>query len=338
MTLREPDALPKDMELFLSNLVHDLRNLLDGVAMMLPRDAGPSPEALLQEATFRNVYDVLRKAEDYRARVGPQARTEGATEVSPVLERVIKALRPFLRERNLSVSSSDEAWVEMDARPLRAMLENILHVIAKRTGKGDAIRLVLDAHEDVHVACEAPALAVPTRPEELFSTDFKDGLDLWASREIARAHDGDLVCEPLESGLRVVLRLPRRESAGTETQPWTRQRILIVDDNSDSAKSLAMILSSAGFETEVCIDGTSVRDVSRSFHPEALVLDLGLPDIDGYEVCRRLRAEPGGDQLLILAVSGRGDDATLAEVETAGFDEHFLKPVDAKQLIRRLCE
>lgn len=338
MTLRKPVVLPKDLDLFLSALVHDLRNLLDGVAMMLPRDAGQSPETLLQEATFRNVYDVLRKAEDFRARVRPPARTEGATEVSPVLERVLKALRPFFRERDLSVSSSDEASVAMDPRSLRAMFENILHVMAKRTSKGDAIRLVLDSHEDVRVACEAPALAVPTRPEEFFSPDFKDGLDLWVSREVARVHDGDLVCETFESGFRIVLRLPKREAAGAETQPWTRRRILIVDDNSDTAKSLAMILSSAGFEAEVCVDGASVREVSRSFHPEALVLDLGLPDIDGYEVCRRVRAEPGGDELLILAVSGRGDDATLAEVETAGFDDHLLKPVDAKQLIRRLCE
>jgi len=203
---------------------------------------------------------------------------------------------------------------------------------------GHAGPVVLVSNEEFLAACEAPALAGPTKPEELLSPEFEDGLDVWVSREMARVHGGDLVCETFESGLRIVLTVPKREPAGAETEPWTRRRILIVDDNSDSAKSLAMILSSAGFETEVCVDGASVLEVARSFHPEALVLDLGLPDIDGYEVCRRVRAQPGGDPLLVLAVSGRGNDVTLAEVETAGFDEPFLKPVDAKQLIRRLCE
>lgn len=343
MTRREPEVSSKDFERFLSDMVHDLRNLLDGVAMTLPRSTTPSPEVMLQEATFRNVYDVLRKAEDFRARVRPPSPNEGSTEVSPVLERVMKTLQPFLRERNVSVAGTGDAWVATNARALREILENILHVVAKRTGKGDTIRVEVESNDGVRTTCEVPKLAVPTTPDELLppklppeTPAFKDGLDLWVSRQRARSHGGDLVCEAHAAGLDIVLTLPKPDSADEGRDSWTRQRVLVVDDNDDSARSLAIILSSAGFETEVCGDGASAEELTSSFRPDALLLDLGLPDIDGYEICRRLRQSHGG-QLLILAISGREDDETLSAVEAAGFDDYFLKPVDPKQLIRRLC-
>lgn len=340
MTQDEPNVSNRDVEPFLSDLVHDLRNLLDGVVMTLHQDSSPSPERTLQEVTFRNVYDVLRKTEDFRDRLRPHAPASGNSEIAPIVERALKALRVFLRERDVSLTSPESVYVAADSRALRRILENVIHVVTKLTGEGHSILVAIGRREgDVELTLDVPKLAAPTGPDELFSQDFKSGLDLWVSREMARSCGGDLSCERREKGLRLVLKLPKGKTY-EEAKPELRskRRVLVVDDDPDSAKSLALILSSAGFEVEICRDGASAIETARSFGPDALVLDLGLPGVDGYEVCRQLRRGPGGEALLVVAVSGRGDDETWAAARRAGFDDHILKPIDVGQLIRRLCE
>ncbi|HXV63196.1 MAG TPA: response regulator [Vicinamibacteria bacterium] len=340
MTRREAEAFTSiEVERFLSGLVHDLRNLLDGVTMTLLQNSADPTQRSLKEVTFRNVYDVLRKAEDFLDRACPPNRVDGNAEVSPIVERAFKGLGPFLRDRSLSFTSSDGVWVAVDTRVLRRIIENVVHVLSKYTEKGAEIRLSMRRGDYVDLTFEVPQLAVSTVPTELFSPDFKDGLDLWVSRERVRSCGGNLSGEPYEKGLRLELRLPKSEpSEEAKLRPGKKRKVLVVDDNLDSARSFAVLLSSAGFQTEVCRDGASALETAASFEPDALVLDLGLSGMDGYEVCRRVRSAPGGERLLVLAVSGRADDESLAAVRDAGFDGHLLKPVDPKQLIQRLFE
>jgi CheY-like chemotaxis protein len=336
---REEGAVERDVEAFFSDLIHDLRNLLDGVTMMLPRDSAASPELLLHEATFRNVYDILRKAEDFRDRSRPRADAGGSAELEPVVERALEDLRPFIRDREVELTRSGRTpVVTVNERALRKILENVLHVVSKRSVKRKPIHLSIEDGDDVVVALETPRLATETEARDLFSPSFKDGLDLWVSRETVRSVGGELTCTRDNDGLCVRVTLPKGGADGDEPPAPSNRRVLVVDDNPDSAKSLEILLSSAGFEVEVCTDGASALETVSSFGPEAVVLDLGLPDIDGYEVCRLLRRGPGGEQVLVLAVSGRDDRETYDAVDAAGIDELFVKPVDHRHLIRRLRE
>jgi CheY-like chemotaxis protein len=118
------------------------------------------------------------------------------------------------------------------------------------------------------------------------------------------------------------------EPARTAAGATTGKRILVVDDNVDAATTLGELLSALGHEVVVRFDGKSALAEAASFAPEVLVLDIGLPDFDGYELARRLRAEPATAQARYLALTGYGQahDRTLARA--AGFDHHFVKPVD----------
>ena len=113
-------------------------------------------------------------------------------------------------------------------------------------------------------------------------------------------------------------------------------KILVVDDNVDSAESLALLLSMGGHETQVAHDGAAAMDAAAQFLPDVMLLDLGLPKIDGLEVCRRVRREPWGRTMAMVALTGFSQDRDRLEAESAGFDRHMVKPIDYDALVRTL--
>lgn len=113
-------------------------------------------------------------------------------------------------------------------------------------------------------------------------------------------------------------------------------RILIVDDHADTAESLALWLRRRGYETHVAADGARGLEAADALRPQAVLLDLGLPQFDGYEVARRLRARPDGDGLTLVAVSGRALPEDEARSRAAGFDHFLVKPVDFERLQQAL--
>ena len=113
-----------------------------------------------------------------------------------------------------------------------------------------------------------------------------------------------------------------------------RRRILVVDDNVDVADMLAVLLGARGHEVRTVYDGRSAVAEAAAFSPHAVVLDLGLPDIDGVEVCRALRREPWGERARIVAVSGWGQDEDKRRTAEAGFDAHLTKPASIEQVAR----
>ncbi|HEU4531014.1 MAG TPA: response regulator [Steroidobacteraceae bacterium] len=118
--------------------------------------------------------------------------------------------------------------------------------------------------------------------------------------------------------------------------PRDARRILIVDDNIDSAQSLAMLLGMSGYETHTAHDGVeAVRSAEQSL-PAAVLLDIGLPGQNGYEACRRIRQQPWGKHMVLIALTGWGQDADREQAEQAGFDTHIVKPVDFEALLRML--
>ncbi|MGH8635701.1 MAG: response regulator [Burkholderiales bacterium] len=130
----------------------------------------------------------------------------------------------------------------------------------------------------------------------------------------------------------------------TETPPLPEtetvvsgRRILIVDDNRDAAISLSMLLELSGNKTETAYDGLAAIDAAARFEPDVVLLDIGLPGLNGYEVARRMRNEPWGKHVKLVAVTGWGHPEDRSRAIAAGFDAHLLKPVDHAALVKLLA-
>lgn len=117
-----------------------------------------------------------------------------------------------------------------------------------------------------------------------------------------------------------------------------KRRVLVVEDNLDSVHSMAALVRMMGHEVEFAINGFAALDVARKFRPDVVLLDIGLPDINGYEVARQVRALPGVRQPRLIALTGWGQEQDRRQSREAGFDAHMVKPVDPDELARTLAE
>jgi CheY-like chemotaxis protein len=126
----------------------------------------------------------------------------------------------------------------------------------------------------------------------------------------------------------------RARSAGPSATPY---RVLIADDNVDAAVALAFLLDSAGYDVHIARDGQEALETARRLHPDAILLDIAMPKVTGDEVCRQLRREPWTDGVLIAAVTGFSAADARERSRSAGFDHHFVKPLDAA-LLRQLLQ
>jgi len=118
----------------------------------------------------------------------------------------------------------------------------------------------------------------------------------------------------------------------------TRRRILVVDDNRDSADTLAKLLALSGHETQTAYDGIEAVAAVEKFLPDLVLLDIGLPKLDGYEACRRIRRMPGGERIVIIAMTGWGQEQDRRKSKEAGFNGHLVKPLEYGALMKLLAE
>jgi CheY-like chemotaxis protein len=165
-------------------------------------------------------------------------------------------------------------------------------------------------------------------------------------RALARLHGGSVeVCsDGIGKGSEFVIRLPVSEEEMIVALRPRRlppvsgegRSVLIVDDNEDAAISLSMVLEMEGHQVLVAFDGTSGFEAAQNNKPEVIILDIGLPDTNGYEVARRIRREPWGVQVGLIALTGWGQEKDRREAQAAGFDHHFTKPADLERLTKLL--
>jgi len=172
------------------------------------------------------------------------------------------------------------------------------------------------------------------------------GIGLSLARQLVHLHAGriDAASEGIGKGSEFTVRLPLAtaavvehavaESAGTEKTEASSmaRRILVVDDNTDAADSLGVLLGILGHDVEIAHDGVAALRVARKFDPELVFLDIGLPEMNGYEVARRLREEAGLARAKLIALSGYGTQRDQLRSKEAGFDLHLVKPVDPRSL------
>jgi CheY-like chemotaxis protein len=173
------------------------------------------------------------------------------------------------------------------------------------------------------------------------------GIGLTLVKNLVEMHGGTVEAQSAGRGhgSEFVVRLPALdESAAAPPEPRINEptkmpgrRILIVDDSRDAATSLAILLKLTGNETHTAFDGLKAVEAAATLRPEVVFLDIGLPSLNGYEVCRRIRGQPGGKGMLVVALTGWGQEEDRKKCRDAGFDSHLVKPIQLPALTKLLA-
>ena len=175
------------------------------------------------------------------------------------------------------------------------------------------------------------------------------GIGLTLVKRLVEMHGGSVFAhsDGTGTGSNFIVRLPipnwelNHESRPAREQKLTAarasRRVLVVDDNEDSATSLGMLLSMLGYETHTAVDGPAGLEAVARFRPDVALLDIGMPKLNGYEVARRIREQPGGKELVLIAITGWGQAADRQRTIEAGFNHHMVKPVDLAALANLLA-
>jgi two-component system CheB/CheR fusion protein len=350
---------------FLAMLAHELRNPLapirnaaQALRLFGPEERGPRHA---REVIERQVEHLGRLVDDLldvsRITSGKVELRKAIVDVAEVVERAVETVDPLVRARrqDLKIALPDEPiLVDADAMRLAQVVANLLSNASKYTPEGGSLALSAEAADGQMVLrVKDTGIGIPPDMlEEIFglftqvgrSLDRAHGglgIGLTLVRSLVQMHGGSVEAfsEGIGKGSEFFVRLPawaegRRpakaeEFAAPRSSP---RRILVVDDNVDAAETLAMVLKHRLHEVRTANDGRSALRVASAFLPDVVLLDIGLPDLNGFEVARRLRREPGSRPILLVAVTGYGqrDDRRLAM--EAGFDHHLVKPVSPEVL------
>jgi CheY-like chemotaxis protein/two-component sensor histidine kinase len=286
-------------------------------------------------------------------------------QLAAVIQQSVEACRPLAESRRQQVSvllPPEPIEVQADPGRLAQVFGNILHNACKYTEPGGRIEVsaALVGDEAV-VQFKDSGVGIPSnRLDSIFemftqvdrnleNTQGGLGIGLSLVKRLVEMHGGSVEAfsEGPGRGSEFVIRLPvARHKARVEPtiQPAAdpdpvlpRRRVLIVDDDNDSAASLAMLLQVSGQETHTAHDGLEALKAAERLQPDVILLDVGLPKLNGYEVCRQLRQQLWGKRVVIVAVTGWGQDEDREKSMAAGFDAHLVKPPDYAALMRLLA-
>ena len=364
--LREADRKKDE---FLAILAHELRNPLAPISnalQLLQRDGVDSAiRDQAREMMERQVDQVVRLVDDlmdvsYITRNQLVLRKQ-RTELIAVVQSAVEACRPFIERRGhrLQVALPPQpVYLDADAARLAQVFCNLLNNAAKYTDRGGCIQLSLQP--------EAGAVVIKVRDDgvgiaaDMLEKIFESftqldrsleraqgglGIGLSLVRGLVRMHGGTVEArsDGPGAGSEFLVRLPVT-SGGKRGGPHTgkstvvkaadrvRHRILVVDDNKDAAVSTAMLLKLMGHETCTAHDGLDAVEAALAFKPDVVLLDLGLPRLNGYDAARRIREQSAGAKLLLIAMTGRGREDDKRRSVEAGCDVHLVKPVDPAAL------
>jgi signal transduction histidine kinase/ActR/RegA family two-component response regulator len=365
--LREMDRRKDE---FLATLAHELRNPLAPLRNMLEliKRANGDPAVIEQaEVTMSRQLQQLEQLVDdlldvNRITRGKLQLRKRRVELAPLLHQATEPAKPLAERarQELTVSApSEPMWVRADPVRLVQIFGNLLTNACKYTDDGGHIQIIAERVDgEAVVTVKDDGIGIP--PDqlravfEMFSqvksgqerAEGGLGIGLTLVKRLVEMHDGyvEAHSEGLGRGSEFIVRLPvldaphaERPAATAAHAAPTRRKILIVDDNRDSAMSLALLLGQLGHETRQAYDGLDAIRAAEEFRPNLILLDIGLPHLNGYDVCRRIRTQPWGD-MMIVALTGWGQDEDRQKSREAGFDHHLVKPIGYAALMQLLSE
>jgi signal transduction histidine kinase/CheY-like chemotaxis protein len=371
--LRETDRRKDE---FLATLAHELRNPLAPVRnalqiLKMPRVDVETVERS-REMMERQVQHLVRLVDDLldvsRVMRGKIELRREPVELATVVAWAVETVQPLVEAQghDLSVRMPSESLL-LDADPVRLaqVVGNLLTNAAKYTEPSGRIWLTAERDGDMaalRVRDNGIGIASHMLPRifELFvqldhgSTKAQGGLGIGLTlvKNLVEMHNGIVQArsDGLGHGSEFVVRLPLVASAvdpdhGADTAsqadqfvPPSGKRLLVVDDNQDAANSLAMLLKLQGHDARVAYSGIGALEMTKTYTPDVVLLDIGMPGMDGYEVARRMRQQVGLEGVVLAALTGWGQQEDRRRSKEAGFDHHLVKPVDVAELNRLLGE
>jgi signal transduction histidine kinase/ActR/RegA family two-component response regulator len=363
--LRE-DERQKDH--FMAMLGHELRNPLAGIdsglRLLEHGAAGRQADWAVgmmrkQVAQLANLLDdLLDVARIARGKLELQRRVVSLREI---VEAVVAAAGPRLAEQNqkLHVSIADgPLTVDGDPARLQQVVSNLLANACRYSDPGTEITLrILRRGGEAVIEVQDHGIGIePGMVEQIFEPFVQAanesaragglGIGLTLVRQLAELHDGrvDVFSAGRDQGSTFTVYLPLQDepvevvlATAPRRAENTDCRVLVIDDNEDAGLALAELLTFHGCQTWTAGSGQSGLDLAREVRPDVVLLDIDLPDLDGYHVAKRLREDVGLDPLLIVAVSGFGDEQARARSRASGMDHHLLKPVDLDELLELIA-
>ncbi len=349
---------------FLAMLAHELRNPLapirNAVTLLRKRPANDPIVEQMSAMLDRQVTHLAQLVDDLmdvaRITSGKIELRLGPTDLDKVVRRTVEAVGPLLTERRHRIAVSVPAqpvWVRGDAVRLEQILTNLLQNAAKYTPPGGNVMVTLltaDTSAELRVADTGIGIRAEMLPRifDMFQQGDRVqgrlieglGIGLTLVRNLVDLHGGTIEATSagLGRGSEFIIRLPLCAPGPATQESTTRperrpRKVLVVDDNKDAAHSLAVVLRHEGHDVREVYDGPAALAAVAEASPQVVLLDIGMPGMDGYEVARRLRQTPGFNATPIVALTGFGSAEDHRRSREAGFNQHLTKPVDPEALL-----
>ena len=361
--MREADRRKDE---FLATLAHELRNPLAPIrnALEILRLAGDDPEKAkrAREMMERQLAQMVRLVDDLldvsRITTGKLAVRKSTIDLQGAVRDAVETVRPFLEARTHELHVElppHPIAVEGDRTRLAQVFGNLLNNAGKYTEPGGRITISVreDPREAVVTVKDNGIGLTPEAMASIFDMFVQVdrslersqaglGVGLTLSKRLVELHDGFLEARSAGAGQgsEFVVRLPlssaRLDAAAAAPGPGpaasSGRRVLLADDNVDFATSLGQLLAARGHDVRVVHDGAAALATAAQFAPEIAFIDIGMPKVHGFEVARRMRAQPATAGCMLVAVTGWGQENDRRRAREAGFDRHLVKPVDPQQI------
>ena len=357
---------------FLATLAHELRNPLAPIrnGLHVIRLSGDNVAAVGQARSMmeRQLSQMVRLVDDLldvsRISRGKLELRKERVDLAVVVNNAVETSRPVIEASGHEltvVMPPMPVGVDADVTRLGQVFANLLNNAAKFSDPGGHIRLAAECQGgEVVVSVKDTGVGIPPdmlpKVFDLFTQVDRSleksqsglGIGLTLVKRLVEMHGGRVEArsDGHDRGSEFVVRLPMVLAVGREVEPpeggesvgpSTPRRVLVADDNADSAESLGRLLELLGNEVRTASDGVQAVDVAAAFRPDVILLDIGMPKMNGYDACRRIREQPWAEQAVMVALTGWGRDQDKRRSQEAGFDQHMVKPVDPAALERLLA-
>jgi CheY-like chemotaxis protein len=354
---------------FLATLAHELRNplapLRNGLQILRLGQRDPEVTKQVREMMDRQLAQMVRLVDDLldlsRISRGTIELRKERVELATIVQQAVETSLPIIEQagHHLTIDVPRSAiYVDADLTRMAQVFSNIFNNAAKYTESGGKIHLTvqrLDGEAIVSVKDNGIGIPAHMLPNvfDIFTQVDRNldrsqsglGIGLSIVKRLVEMHSGSVEVKSGGEGmgsefivrLPVVLSVVQPQSEDERTEVSGRRRVLVVDDNRDAATSLAIMLRLMGNESKTAHDGLEALEVAAAFRPALILLDIGMPKLDGYDTARQIRQQSWGKHVALVALTGWGQEEDRRKSREAGFDSHMVKPIQLQDLEKLLA-